>query len=166
MSISLWQYCYVEISMETVSQVGIMSTNRWQQYATIACMVLIVILCIILFLKFSNNIKVALVLTGIIIVLFSANIFIVCCENPGSECFTLLGFILLEVLLTIIFSILTRRFKRAVNIVMMSLSAAFLITGFALYFVKLGDNFWMQLAGCFWNSALVVVLLAFASSLK
>nr|CAH8865056.1 unnamed protein product [Trichobilharzia regenti] len=146
--------------METVSQVGIMSTIRWQQYATIACMVLIVIqkMCIIIFLKFSNNIKVALVLIGIIIVLFSANIFIVCCKDSGSECFILLGFILLEDLLTIIFSILTRRFKQAVNIVMMSLSAAFLITGFVLYFVKLGDDFWMQLAGCFWNSVLVVII--------
>ncbi|CAH8867559.1 unnamed protein product [Trichobilharzia szidati] len=42
------------------------SATEWKYYAAIACVVLAVILCILLFVKFTNNVKIALILIGFI----------------------------------------------------------------------------------------------------
>nr|CAH8819956.1 unnamed protein product [Trichobilharzia regenti] len=147
-------------------RVGENSGFGWRGYATITCIVLIMILCIIPIFTFRNNLKISLFLIGIIIVLFSANICFVCCKELGSECFILLGFIVLEDVLTIIFCILTRRFKPAVSIVLLYLSMAFMTTGWVLLALGRKQGILIYLVAGFWNTSLVLAALDFASSLK
>nr|CAH8865208.1 unnamed protein product [Trichobilharzia regenti] len=128
--------------------------------------VLILVLCILLFFKIKYNVIIGLIMTGIIILLCSAITYSQCCKMSHSNCYVLLGFIILEDLLTVIFCILTKRFKQVVFIVMISLSAAFVIIGGLLFYFGNSDEVKISLAGGFWNTALDLAALCFASSLK
>uniref|UniRef100_A0AA85J466 Uncharacterized protein n=1 Tax=Trichobilharzia regenti TaxID=157069 RepID=A0AA85J466_TRIRE len=106
----------------------------WHGYACAGCLVMIVLLCLLLFFKFRNNLPVALILIGIIIVLWSTNIVFICCDFQQKIWCILLVFIVLGDLTTIIFCIIIKRFKQQVMQFLLSLSALFLITGIILFF--------------------------------
>nr|CAH8822045.1 unnamed protein product [Trichobilharzia regenti] len=118
-----------------IIQVAKSSSMHWHGYAFSGCLVLIVLLCLLLFFKFRNNLPVALILIGIIIVLWSTNIVAICCDFEKKYWCILLVFIILEDLITIIFCIIIKRFKQQVMLFLLSLSALFLITGLILFFV-------------------------------
>ncbi|CAH8866039.1 unnamed protein product [Trichobilharzia szidati] len=139
---------------------------QWKAYAAITCLVLTMILCILLFFKFINNVKIALILIGFIIVLWSASICFMCCRRPNFKCYFLLGFVIVEDLLTIIACIYVKRFKLVVIIVLVSLSMAFLITGAVLFYLYMREMKYSELAGGLWNTAVAILVLVFASSLK
>nr|CAH8821238.1 unnamed protein product [Trichobilharzia regenti] len=69
------------------------------------------------------------------IVLWSATICFMCCKTADFNCYFLLGFVILEDVLTVIACIYFRRFKLVVMIVLISLSVAFLITGTVLFYL-------------------------------
>ncbi|CAH8865837.1 unnamed protein product [Trichobilharzia szidati] len=115
---------------------------QWKAYAAIACLVLTMILCALLFFKFTNNVKIALILIGFIIVLWSAAICFMCCREPNFK------------------------FKPVLMIVLISLSTTFLITGSVLFYVYFSDMRYSELAGGLWNTYVVIMALVFASSLK
>uniref|UniRef100_A0AA85J1X9 Uncharacterized protein n=1 Tax=Trichobilharzia regenti TaxID=157069 RepID=A0AA85J1X9_TRIRE len=141
--------------------------EAWVDYVAVSCWALIVLLSLLLFFKFRNNLPVALFLIGIIIVLWSANIFSMCCNKYEKNCFILLGFIVLEDLLTIVFCFFTyKRLKLKVIIVMMLLSTAFVITGIVLFFLGKDDPMFFEITGGFWNTALDMVAIGIASFLK
>nr|CAH8821240.1 unnamed protein product [Trichobilharzia regenti] len=71
------------------------------------------------------------------IVLWSATICFMCCKTADFNCYFLLGFVILEDVLTVIACIYFRRFKLVVMIVLISLSVAFLITGTVLFYLDL-----------------------------
>ncbi|CAH8867547.1 unnamed protein product [Trichobilharzia szidati] len=131
--------------------------TEWKAYVAIACLVLTMILCTLLFFKYTNNVKVALILIGFIIVLWSGAICFMCCRKPDFKCYFLLAFVIVEDLLTIIACIYVKRFKLVVIIVLESLSATFLITGAVLFYVYFSDMKYSELAGGFWNTAVAIV---------
>ncbi|CAH8865827.1 unnamed protein product [Trichobilharzia szidati] len=55
---------------------------QWTAYAAITCLVWTVILCVFLFLVFKNNLRISLILIGIIIALLSAAICFMYCQGP------------------------------------------------------------------------------------
>ncbi|CAH8865213.1 unnamed protein product, partial [Trichobilharzia szidati] len=118
--------------MAFLSQVAENPGMYWRGYAVVGCLVLIVLLCLLLFYKFRNNLQVALMLIGIIIVLWSTNILFICCDFKQGNWYILLVFIILEDLLTIIFCIFIKRLKLVVMIITMILSAVYVITGVVL----------------------------------
>ncbi|CAH8865855.1 unnamed protein product [Trichobilharzia szidati] len=139
---------------------------QWTAYAAITCLVWTVILCVFLFLVFKNNLRISLILIGIIIVLWSAAICFMYCQGPDIKCYFLLGFVILEDLLTIIACIYVKRFKPVVIIVLISVSIAFLITGAVLFFLDMRQLKYSELIGAFWNTTVAILALVFASSLK
>ncbi|CAH8866009.1 unnamed protein product [Trichobilharzia szidati] len=139
---------------------------QWTAYAAITCLVLTVILCTLLFFKFTNNVKIALILIGFIIVLWSAAICFMCCREPYFNYYLFLGFVILEDFSTIIACIYVKRFKLVVIIVLISLSTAFLITGAVLFFLDMIELKYSILIGGFWNTTVALLALVFASSLK
>ncbi|CAH8821804.1 unnamed protein product [Trichobilharzia szidati] len=139
---------------------------QWTAYAAITCLVWTVILCVFLFLVFKNNLRISLILIGIIIALWSGAICFTYCRGPDFKCYFLLGFVILEDLLTIIACIYVKRFKPVVIIVLISVSIAFLITGAVLFFLEMRQMKYSELAGGLWNTAVAILVLVFASSLK
>nr|CAH8862333.1 unnamed protein product [Trichobilharzia regenti] len=152
--------------MAIVSKVGIIFPLGWQEYTAIACVVLILVFSILLCCEIKHSVIIGLIMTGIMIGLCSAIIYHLCCKKSLTNCYFLLGFIILEDLLTFILCILTRRFKRAVFIVFILLSVAFVITGGLLLFFVGDDELWVSLAGGFFNTAIDVAALCLVSSLK
>ncbi|CAH8865851.1 unnamed protein product [Trichobilharzia szidati] len=124
------------------------------------------LLCILVFVKFTNNLKIALILIGFIIVLWSASICFMCCQGPDFKCYILLAFVIVEDLLTIIACIYVKRFKLVVIIVLETLSTTFLIIGAVLFYVYISEMKYSELAGGLWNTGVVILVLVFASSLK
>ncbi|CAH8865255.1 unnamed protein product, partial [Trichobilharzia szidati] len=141
--------CNVWCEMAVYSQVAKNLSVDWNGYAVVGCLVLIVLLGMLLFYKFRNNLPVALMLIRIIIVLWSTSIIFLCCDFKQGNWYILLVFIILEDLLTIIFCYFIRRFKQRVMLFLLSLSTVCVITGIVLFFVANGK-----------------VALVFASSLK
>ncbi|CAH8865857.1 unnamed protein product [Trichobilharzia szidati] len=98
-----------------------------------------------------------MILTGIIILLWSLDIILLCCDNFKYPCYILIGFIILEDLLTIIFCFLTKRLIRVVEFTMLSISLACFIAVIIIYFLKRDEPLWLTLAGGLWNTSVILV---------
>nr|CAH8865418.1 unnamed protein product [Trichobilharzia regenti] len=114
---------------------GEMIKFEWQDYAAVACLGVNLLLFLLLGLKFRTKLSVALVLIGIMVLLWSAEIILMSCEFK-QPCYILIGFIILEDILTIIFCSLTRRFKKGVAIALLCITVACFAV--ALYTINVG----------------------------
>ncbi|CAH8865241.1 unnamed protein product, partial [Trichobilharzia szidati] len=119
------------------------------------------LLILLLLFKFRTKLSVALVLIGIIVLLWSAQIILMCC-NFRQPCYILIGFVILEDFLTIIFCSLTRRFKKGVAIAILCISVACFVVALSTIYVGRLGPISIELAGGILNTAgdLLAVLLA------
>uniref|UniRef100_A0AA85J6J0 Uncharacterized protein n=1 Tax=Trichobilharzia regenti TaxID=157069 RepID=A0AA85J6J0_TRIRE len=115
--------------------VGEMIQSEWKDYAALSCQAVNVLLILLLGLKFGTKLSVKLVLIGMMVFLWSAEIILMCCDFQKS-CYILIGFVILEDFLTIIFCSLTKRFKKGVTIALLCITVACFVVALCMIYIE------------------------------